>query len=663
MLIGPEHKKNIQDNYLNYVWNLPIPSSNEYNISVYLEGHDRSVVISKGRNILEVIEVERLINLKNGDFEVFKVAKNYPTNSFEHTTTDLYTFYLSQIFGYVNKKYPRVIFNNLIGSSELRYVQTTLPNIIKIKYNNFIKYHHHTSHALGVFYQSPYNEALAFTYDGGSPDDIKFAVYYLSKSKPPVLVDAFTKTIVGRYADLGLLFKTFEWQPAKASQTLCGKIMALASFGKPNLEILDYYKNVISSTIHPSKISEELTQKYKQFNPDDFLISRQLKYFMDQGLYPDSEGQLKKGSYNDENVMRIFKYVCNHLFLVNELLEKENISNSKELASLAMAFKGINYLKYINQYDSKPFHQVERIDNEKAFNMAATLQLACEELFFEYATPYLERYPKVPIVLAGGGALNIVLNSRIVRETKRPVFVGPDPSDCGIALGSMLGYLRPEAPQSDPYNGLPILDIDSLSSYVMEYVGINSDLSKYRFIANVKTQLQEVAQIIFNGKILGVMRGKSERGPRALGNRSIICSATIPFIKDKLNAKIKFREWFRPFAPIVRFEDVNKYFEWNKESRYMNFCINVRKEFKEALHAITHVDGTARVQTIKRDQNWFMYDLLSELNNISGIGVLVNTSFNVNGRPLINTVKDAFHMLEKTELDGIIVENTLIFKK
>jgi carbamoyltransferase len=295
--------------------------------------------------------------------------------------------------------------------------------------------------------------------------------------------------------------------------------------------------------------------------------------------------------------------------------------------------------------------------------MAASLQLACEELFFERINPFFKQYPNLPIVLAGGGALNIILNTRIKKDTGRQVFVGPDPSDCGLALGAMLGYLRPDKPYSDPCTGLPILDINTLGSTVMENVGVNSELSKYIFIDDVTKDISYVVKLISEGKIIGVIRDKSERGPRALGNRSIICSASLPHIKDTLNAKVKFREWFRPFAPMVRLEDVNKYFDWEGESRYMNFCINVRQEYQDKLQAITHVDGTARVQTITKSQNPFMHRILSDLEKLTGIGVIVNTSFNVNGRPLINTVKEAFYMLMNTELDGIIIENTLILKK
>ena len=129
-----------------------------------------------------------------------------------------------------------------------------------------------------------------------------------------------------------------------------------------------------------------------------------------------------------------------------------------------------------------------------------------------------------------------------------------------------------------------------------------------------------------------------------------------------LNAKIKGREWYRPFAPVVRLEDVNKYFNWNKESRWMSFCPEVKNEFKEKLAAITHVDGTARVQTVTREQNEFLYNLLTELHNKTGIGVLLNTSFNVDGRPILNTYEDALWVLDNKNMDAVVFEDYIIFK-
>jgi len=317
---------------------------------------------------------------------------------------------------------------------------------------------------------------------------------------------------------------------------------------------------------------------------------------------------------------------------------------------------GLDYEQYVNELGNKigvTFDIYERIEDKLAWDIAATTQRAFEDSFLEVALPYMNEYPDLPIGIAGGCGLNILLNTRLVNEFNKEVFVGPDPNDCGIALGLMLNHLKPEKPFDSTYSGTTLLDLDSLSYYIQN--------THIRFTSNFLNQ-DDLINDLSEGKIVGVARGRSEHGARALGNRSIICNPSIPEMKDTLNAKVKHREWYRPFAPVVRLEDVNKYFDWNKESKWMSFCPKVREEWREKLAAITHVDGTARVQTVTREQNEWLYDLLTKFEEKTGIGVLLNTSFNVDGKPILSTVKDAFTILEKTELDCLIIED-YYFKK
>ena len=194
---------------------------------------------------------------------------------------------------------------------------------------------------------------------------------------------------------------------------------------------------------------------------------------------------------------------------------------------------------------------------------------------------------------------------------------------------------------------------ESLSQYIHD--------SSVNF-TTTKCDIEVLAKDILEGKIVVVARGRAEHGPRALGNRSIICNPSIADMKDVLNEKVKHREWYRPFAPVVRLEDVSKYFEWEGESRWMSFCPTVREEWREKLSAITHVDGTARVQTVTREQNEWLYDLLTEFEKQNGVGVLLNTSFNLDGRPILSTIKDAFKILQDTQMDCLILENYYIKK-
>jgi carbamoyltransferase len=260
---------------------------------------------------------------------------------------------------------------------------------------------------------------------------------------------------------------------------------------------------------------------------------------------------------------------------------------------------------------------------------------------------YLDEYRHLPVCVSGGCALNVVLNTKLKERIKRDVFVAPNSNDCGLALGMLLDFEKPHEQVDATYCGLPPMDPNALYELIESKWTDEYDVEK-------------AARHLCDGRIIGTIWDNSEHGPRALGNRSIICNPSIPGMKDILNEKVKKREWFRPFAPIVRLEDVEKYFHFQGESRFMSFYALVRDEWKEKLAAITHVDGTARVQTITREQNERMYDLITAFEKMSGIGVLLNTSFNVNGKPLINSYKDALKMLD-CGLDFVFADNYIVY--
>lgn len=293
----------------------------------------------------------------------------------------------------------------------------------------------------------------------------------------------------------------------------------------------------------------------------------------------------------------------------------------------------------------------QRHIGQLAYDLAATGQQAFEELLFEIMDPVAKKY-KLPFCFSGGCALNILANTKIVERYQRELFVGPNPDDRGIPLGMMLDYFKPDTPFDSTYIGLPLLDYEMLPTYLLDNYDYNFS------VLNVS----EIANDIKNGKIIGVARGRSELGPRALGNRSILCDPCITDIKDVLNQKVKKREWYRPFAPVVRLEDLNKYFDWNLESRFMSFAVPVKSFYRSLLPGITHVDNTARVQTVTKIQNPFLYELLTELDKISGIGVLLNTSFNINNKPILNSVQDIFDLLKTTKLDGAVIEDIYVKK-
>ena len=258
----------------------------------------------------------------------------------------------------------------------------------------------------------------------------------------------------------------------------------------------------------------------------------------------------------------------------------------------------------------------DRVTGQEAYDIAATSQFVFEELFLEVAQPWFDKYPDLPVCITGGCGLNILLNTRLKQEFNKEVFVGPNPNDCGLSVGLMANHLKPSKPIDITYAGPELFDYILLSEYI-ETMPINP-VTEY----DIDTLVSDLEK----GEIIGVARGRMEHGPRALGNRSILCNPAIKEMKDTLNQKVKHREWYRPFAPIVRLEDVSEYFDWEGESRWMTFCPTVKKEWRKKLPSITHVDGTARVQTVTKEQNPWIYELLTKFKEKTGVGVLLNTS-------------------------------------
>ena len=272
-------------------------------------------------------------------------------------------------------------------------------------------------------------------------------------------------------------------------------------------------------------------------------------------------------------------------------------------------------------------------------NFAATIQKTLEDLLFKE----LDKYDtQIPLVVTGGCALNVIINEKIKDRYKREVYVPPNPNDGGLSLGHMFCYQKPIERVDVRYNGLPLLDKDELSGYNVK-----------------KVTKKEIAELIKDGKIVGLVYGDSEVGPRALGNRSIVCDPNIADMKDILNSKVKHRESYRPFAPFCKKEDAHKYFESRdfENMECMSFAVRVKVD---TLPSITHIDNTARLQTVTKESHSHFYELLTEFGKISDTNVLLNTSFNTRGKPILSTISDAVDILNKTELDHVVVNDYLI---
>jgi carbamoyltransferase len=320
----------------------------------------------------------------------------------------------------------------------------------------------------------------------------------------------------------------------------------------------------------------------------------------------------------------------------------------------------VDYIN-INEFITKELSSGMGIDlyedcfsGQDSYDLAATNQYVFEKLSSEFIMSYIEKY-NLDVIFSGGCALNVLSNQKLkeyLNSKNLNLYIPPYPSDCGLSFGHFTYYQSLYIDPS-PYCGIGIIDKSDLYDYYVNYNSLNK-----AFYADVP----RIVDLIKSGKIGGILRGDSEVGPRALGNRSIICDPSIADMKEILNAKVKFREWFRPFAPVCREEDKNLYFSNAFPSEYMSFAPSVREEYRNKLPSITHADGTARLQTVNSNQHSLFYDILTELHNRNEIAVIMNTSFNIKGKPILTSVKDAFEVLENTELDFIVVENLLFVK-
>lgn len=288
---------------------------------------------------------------------------------------------------------------------------------------------------------------------------------------------------------------------------------------------------------------------------------------------------------------------------------------------------------------------------QEGYDFAATSQLAYEACFLNIFNRLLRQYNPKNVCITGGGALNVLLNQRIKNYYDINLFIPPNPNDCGLSLGATFLLNKPKNKIDITYKGLPILDIDRFDSLL---TGRNHE----------KCSFEKLSHLLKQGKIIGIIRGDSEVGPRALGNRSIICDPSYKDMKDILNAKVKFREWYRPFAPFCKLEDASKYFESKDFSNFefMSYAPKVKEQYKEILPSITHVDGTARLQCVTYESHQFMYELLTEFAKLSDTAVLLNTSFNIRGNPILSTIEDALYVLDNTQLDCVVVQDTLVYK-
>jgi len=532
------------------------------NISIH--GSHNAAICYNIDNNYYIIEIERFIGYKNSGLAQYKAIP----------CADII---IKQIIDFIKSKYNIEEFDNCVTSySHSISIEDGIQKYIKyeeiIPCKNYIHdLTHHYLHACSTFYQSPYDNNIIISFDGGGNDGF-FNVYKWNKGEDePTLLNQYPYDL-GSYMAFGHYLEPIKQESTLSEGNLVysGKLMGLCGYGNVNHDWVEHFKNFYKVPVFTLSIEDK----------------------------------------------------------VKELGQKINIV----------------------------FDEHNRLTGQLAYDIAATSQYAFESVFFELCDSIINRYDNTyAICVAGGCALNVLLNTSIRKKYNKHVYVTPNASDCGIALGGLFYATKPSNLVNIIYGGIPILDIDTIGTYTYEH--------SYSCNIMYNPSIEYIAKLLCSGKIIGVMRNNSEHGPRALGNRSILCDPTYPEMKDIINNKVKHREWYRPFAPVVKTEDANKYFDMLEDSPYMSFAFEVKPEFRQILSPITHIDNTARVQTLNRETNEWLYDLLSEVEKINKYPILLNTSFNINGKPIVSSIKEAFYLLDNTQLDGLFIDKTLIIKK
>jgi len=469
---------------------------------------------------------------------------------------------------------------------------------------------HHLSHVASAFYTSPFNKCAYLTIDGVG--EWSTASYGIACGEKGIQVLGELN-----FPDsLGLLYSSFTYFLGFEVNSGEYKMMGLAPYGNNSSQTVLSYINIIK-------------EKLVDIKPDGSI-----KINMDYFEYPVGLRMVNPKKWEK-------------LFGIKKRLPQEKLEQSH--ADLALATQ-----KVLEEVLIKLIKFVKQETNE------------------DY------------LCLSGGVALNCVANAFLFKQKVfNDIYVQPAAGDAGGALGAALAaaYIK----QGLHFEGLKKpFDIylgPKYSNLDIERL-LRKQKSNYRYFESIEELTEATAQFIAQKKVVGWFRGRTEFGPRALGNRSILADATDPDMQYTLNMKIKFREGFRPFAPVVCEEDYDEYFESGKHSYYMlftstlkeslrknlpndfhNFSLEEKRKFiKSELPAITHVDFSARVQVVKKDLNPVLWKLIQSYKQLTGIGVLINTSFNVKDEPIVNTPEDAYLCFMKTGMDVLVLENYIIEK-
>tara|TARA_X000000950_G_scaffold289480_1_gene414002 strand:- start:9064 stop:10902 length:1839 start_codon:yes stop_codon:yes gene_type:complete len=482
---------------------------------------------------------------------------------------------------------------------ELKFIETDFNDFSKIKFSD-----HHLSHAASAYYPSPYDKSLILTIDGVG-EWATTTVGIGEKNKIKIIKEIYFPH------SLGLLYSAFTYYLGFKVNSGEYKVMGLAPYGNP---------------IYKEKILKNLiTVK------DDGSFRMNMKYF-------DYATNLKMTNKNFDNLFG----------------QKKRNSENEALTQ---------------------FHM----------DIAASVQVVIEDIILKITKKIKEEFKINNLCMAGGVALNCVANGKILKnKIFNNIWIQPASGDAGCSLGAALAYW---------HNELDSIKKNKIDSMKGSYLGPkyeNNDIKKYllklgsKFVKlEEQALLDRVTNEIIAGKAVGWFQGRMEFGPRALGSRSILADPRSEVMQRKLNLKVKFRESFRPFAPAILADKVSDFFKINQASPYMLLVAEVNDNLKikmseddqklfgieklnikrSIIPAVTHVDYSSRIQTVHEDTNKKFFDLIKVFYHKTNCPILINTSFNVRGEPIVNTPEDAFRCFMGTDLDLLVLENFILSKE
>lgn len=471
---------------------------------------------------------------------------------------------------------------------------------------------HHISHAASAFYPSPFKEAAILTIDGVG----EWATATICKAKNTEI------TLVKEMRfphSVGLLYSAFTYYLGFRVNSGEYKLMGLAPYGNPKakqtLHFIELIKNKLVSVKEDGSIW--LNQKY-------------------------------------------FNYATG-LKMVNE-------SKWKELF-------GIPPLE--------PDGKIEQVH----CNMAFAIQNVTEEIVIKMAKEAKKLTGAEYLCMSGGVALNCVANGKLIKQNIfQDIYFQPASGDAGASLGAAqvayYTYFQNKRNQTSSFDGMKGTYLGPYFSSKEILISLKKHKAEYHLKSSFKDLCDEVSGLLEKGNVVGWFQGRMEFGPRALGNRSILGDARNKDMQKKLNLKIKYREGFRPFAPSVLAEDAQSYFDLQVYSPYMMLVANVNKKRRNNLpenyndldlweklyyqrsdiQSVTHLDFSARLQTVHKETNPRYWQLIKAFKEKTGYGLLVNTSFNVRGEPIVCTPDDAYKCFMRTEMDYLVINNFLLVK-